>query len=317
MTEYWKSIPKKFCDACKCWFQDNKASIDFHERGTRHKQNMEQKIRDSQSKGKTNLDARSAVDIDMQKIEAAAMAAFAKDMATNPSLVKSYGAMPTLSKATAKPGESSKTASLLESLPVVASTSASTSTSRLTEMKLENSQAKALEAITVKQKKQLLAAAAQKWKEAKSEDGYSYFYNTEIGESRWDAPPEGYISLADQQEANPTDTAEGESEKSVPALRTKPLLPALGATGSIGKWTTVTPEEVSTTPNLGLIPASRSAASQLSDEMHNTAAEHEVNRIQFKTKTVTSFGAADDQDMGFKKRKFGGDAKRQVRKRED
>ena len=32
-TEYWKSNTRKFCEYCKCWFADNKASINFHEAG--------------------------------------------------------------------------------------------------------------------------------------------------------------------------------------------------------------------------------------------------------------------------------------------
>ena len=27
-TEYWKSLPKKYCDFCKCWITDNKAVLD-------------------------------------------------------------------------------------------------------------------------------------------------------------------------------------------------------------------------------------------------------------------------------------------------
>ena len=72
-------------------------------------------------------------------------------------------------------------------------------------------------------------------------------------------------------------------------------------------------------PDLGLIAAPRNAAAELANEMHTTAAEHEVSRIQFKTKTISSFGppGGEGQEAEFKKRKFGGDSKRQVRKREE
>ncbi|MGH0149687.1 UNVERIFIED_CONTAM: hypothetical protein FKN15_025910, partial [Acipenser sinensis] len=46
-TEYWKSQPKKFCQYCKCWIADNKPSIEFHERGKNHKENVHAKISES------------------------------------------------------------------------------------------------------------------------------------------------------------------------------------------------------------------------------------------------------------------------------
>lgn len=36
------------------------------------------------------------------------------------------------------------------------------------------------------------------WFEAMSENGHKYFWNTETNESRWDPPPEGYTSIAEQ-----------------------------------------------------------------------------------------------------------------------
>ncbi|KAG2456295.1 WBP4 protein, partial [Polypterus senegalus] len=44
MADYWKSQPKKFCQYCKCWIADNKPSIEFHERGKNHKENVSAKI---------------------------------------------------------------------------------------------------------------------------------------------------------------------------------------------------------------------------------------------------------------------------------
>lgn len=44
MASYWKSNPRKFCDVCKCWLSDNKASIEFHERGKSHIAKKEKQI---------------------------------------------------------------------------------------------------------------------------------------------------------------------------------------------------------------------------------------------------------------------------------
>ena len=68
MTEYWKSQPRRFCEICKCWFGDNKAvgefptlkhfgsekfhllaclqSIQHHEQGVRHKNNVQKRIKE-------------------------------------------------------------------------------------------------------------------------------------------------------------------------------------------------------------------------------------------------------------------------------
>ncbi|CAI4220417.1 unnamed protein product, partial [Auanema sp. JU1783] len=46
MTEVWKSQAKKFCSVCKCWFADNRASIDFHEKGERHKAAIARSLRE-------------------------------------------------------------------------------------------------------------------------------------------------------------------------------------------------------------------------------------------------------------------------------
>ena len=46
MSEYWKSNAKKYCDYCKVWISDNKASINIHESGKNHKDNVKAKLED-------------------------------------------------------------------------------------------------------------------------------------------------------------------------------------------------------------------------------------------------------------------------------
>ncbi|XP_074596783.1 uncharacterized protein LOC141851882 [Brevipalpus obovatus] len=92
MSEFWKSLPKKYCDICKCWFADNRSSVDFHERGLRHKNNVKRKLAQVQRDGvkeRRNIDKYNS---DMMKIEAAAMRAFAKDVIKDPKRAKEYGA---------------------------------------------------------------------------------------------------------------------------------------------------------------------------------------------------------------------------------
>lgn len=46
MTEYWKSNAKKFCEICKVWYADNKASIEHHEMGAKHKAMVQKRLRE-------------------------------------------------------------------------------------------------------------------------------------------------------------------------------------------------------------------------------------------------------------------------------
>lgn len=45
-ADYWKSQGRKFCDFCKCWIADNKPSIDFHEGGKKHKENVSKRLKE-------------------------------------------------------------------------------------------------------------------------------------------------------------------------------------------------------------------------------------------------------------------------------
>lgn len=96
------------------------------------------------------------------------MAAYAKDLSANPSIAWKYG---TASSRSTVLGSGSKTDG-----PAVATTSVP---SDMTLRKLDLGQERVLNTVTTIQKKKAKEAASKKWQEAKSEDGYSYFYNSE------------------------------------------------------------------------------------------------------------------------------------------
>ncbi|XP_022653002.1 uncharacterized protein LOC111246895 [Varroa destructor] len=79
MSEYWVSTGKRFCDACKCYIADNKASIQNHEQGKRHKENVAKRVETIAKRGAEEYAKNSAYEKEMAKIEAAALAAVAKD----------------------------------------------------------------------------------------------------------------------------------------------------------------------------------------------------------------------------------------------
>ncbi|CAH0750126.1 unnamed protein product [Diatraea saccharalis] len=86
MTEYWKSQARKYCEFCKCWFADNKVSISFHENGKRHKENVQKHISQLSKKSAKEFKQKEKLDDDMKKMEAAAMAAYLKDVQNNADL---------------------------------------------------------------------------------------------------------------------------------------------------------------------------------------------------------------------------------------
>lgn len=68
-SEYWKSNPRKFCDFCKCWIAENKPSIEFHERGKRHKENVQKRLEEISKKGKEDYETKLKENDYMREME--------------------------------------------------------------------------------------------------------------------------------------------------------------------------------------------------------------------------------------------------------
>jgi len=81
MADYWKSTGKWYCELCKCWTGDNKASIEFHERGKRHAEAKKRKIIEAKRDaiGKRKQDEKDAGMF--AKMEREALKAVQKDVA--------------------------------------------------------------------------------------------------------------------------------------------------------------------------------------------------------------------------------------------
>ncbi|KAK2549713.1 WW domain-binding protein 4, partial [Acropora cervicornis] len=119
-AEYWKSQPRKLCEFCKCWITDNKPSIEFHERGKKHKENVQRRIEEVinsvsrailspnipitviyilklltlcytqvQKKGREAVKVQKQLQNDLAAIEEAALKAYQKDMNIQPSVQNS------------------------------------------------------------------------------------------------------------------------------------------------------------------------------------------------------------------------------------
>lgn len=91
MSEYWISQGRKMCSYCKCWIADNKASIDFHERGKNHKENVKKKLDELRKKGIKDAKKKQAEVSTLEKIERAALESLKKDISSNSGIADAYG----------------------------------------------------------------------------------------------------------------------------------------------------------------------------------------------------------------------------------
>lgn len=176
MADYWKSQAKKFCKFCKCWIADNKPSIEFHEGGARHKENVAKRISEISKKSREEYESTKQIDNEMKKMEEAAMRAYLKDVEAE----ADYTSKVIKEKAMQKNIEKGDTAEEKELSDIA---------SRVKES-----------AETAKTEKKEVKKVQKVWWEAKSDEGHIYYWNTESGESVWEPPEDGYVSLAEQEE---------------------------------------------------------------------------------------------------------------------
>jgi len=234
MTEYWKSQAKKFCDFCKCWISDNKASVEFHESGKRHQTAVQTRLEEIGRKGAADERQKQKQELWLQKMEAAAMKDYrSKDLeegghadmtAQNFQAKRAQrdenavdrggegegrfddgGESSRARMAAAKAGFSTASTSrdpMLECIPDRPPPQQDDSGdeggggSQAKQGKLERVEAP--KGGTKYHKPE----DAKKWFEAKSEDGTIYYWHVETHQSRWQPPPEGYLSIKDQEEIN-------------------------------------------------------------------------------------------------------------------
>ena len=179
MSEYWKAIPKIYCKFCNVWYQDNKASKDNHERSFKHKGNITRHIIDVQKKGREQQKEEDIFKREMLRIEQAAMTAYQKDLANNPSS--------TMTKPT-----SSFTQQRIE----------------IKQEENDNLRKEALDAVTNKLKRK------HEWFECKTVEGKIYYYNRLTMETKWTEPKNGFVSIGEQWEMDVSDVPGDQSKAS-------------------------------------------------------------------------------------------------------
>ncbi|XP_053204726.1 transcription factor SPT20 homolog isoform X2 [Panonychus citri] len=87
MSEYWKAIPKKFCEVCKCWFTD-KGTGEFHEKGLRHQNAVKKRLTELSKRNQVQKHEADKLNGERMKIDSATMSAFSKDKAADPNKVQ-------------------------------------------------------------------------------------------------------------------------------------------------------------------------------------------------------------------------------------
>jgi len=323
MTEYWKSQENWFCKYCKCWVADNPVSRQIHENGVRHKQNVEEKL--SEIRRKQIQDTKNAKDEShwLKKMEEAALRDYKKkDIKENRDFTAKLYNNEDLPDVDAKyenirkanevgprlPGEPEHKHMKFENMlrakegkedPMIAPVKATTSGTKWHK-----------------------PAPPKFWYEAKSDDGQVYYWNTNTKESRWDAPPSGYVSISEQQDlfnkkeekANKKAQmmayqqekfAKKKVEEELDSIASDPKLDKYGSSG----WTTVESAPVKEKVDLGLPDARENRLAPV------IQAKPE-KQYTFKEKTIGSLGGESEVGakpvITFRKRK-----NQSIRQRED
>ncbi|KAM8718166.1 hypothetical protein ACLKA7_004814 [Drosophila subpalustris] len=196
MTEYWKSNERKYCDFCKCWLSDNKASIAFHESGKRHKLNVAKRITDISRSSEKAEREKQKMSAEIRKMEEAAMKSYAQDIhghhgdMTARSINTVLGATATTSSGKHGSGFGSVGRQRqIDPMRLEGDSDEEADNRRVNIDKIGSQNSEAV-------------PDASLWVEGKSDEGHTYYWNVKTNESVWEPPKEGYLSYAEYERIN-------------------------------------------------------------------------------------------------------------------
>jgi len=218
MSEYWVSQARKFCDFCKCWIADQKASIEFHENGKKHKQAVQDRLRDIGRKGAQDEKKTAKEEQWLKQIEQQAMKDYRnKDLQENSDLTarifnekrgereKDRESQISSSNTTKTQDSSNKQVQpdlrgKPDSKPGPPSWGVPTKTTvSNSHIPSKNPFQQRISAKTHGTKYHNPRPETN-WREAKTEDGNIYYWNVTSHISVWEPPAEGYVSIREQEQ---------------------------------------------------------------------------------------------------------------------
>lgn len=216
MSEYWISQGRRMCPYCKCWTADNKASINFHEQGKNHKENVTKKLDELRKKGLEDARMRQSEESDMAKIERAALESLKKDLANNSGVSSAYGIV---SKSTL---QSSSNASVSTTCP-------------------ESERATPKGDL---QPSKESGTPPNDWVETYTEDGHLYYWNSVTNETSWDPPNDGSNQIVAPPDPAPVAALNTTTSKAQapPSIVKRKAPPVKDATTGFGQWERVESE---------------------------------------------------------------------------
>ncbi|KYN43568.1 WW domain-binding protein 4 [Trachymyrmex septentrionalis] len=199
-ADYWKSQGRKFCDFCKCWIADNKPSIDFHEGGKKHKENVSKRLKEIHKNSAKQAKQNKKFEDDLKKMENILFFGTPQNCNRIPS-----AAPETIPRFKNNSGQflpkvdPCDPATLSKGAPSFPRVQQQHNGESRTPGKSKSGKAKGKGKKTQEDDRPT-APVRKLWYEARSPEGYTYYWHIETNESVWEPPEEGYMTFMEQEE---------------------------------------------------------------------------------------------------------------------